>query len=104
MLNLPHELYTAEQTRELDRIVTEQHNISPAKLMARSGAAALEAIKNHWPQAERILVVCGSGNNGGDGFELARQALARDYRVMAYEVGDMSNMTPETAAAREAVI
>lgn len=104
MLNLPHELYTAEQTRELDRIVTEQHNISPAKLMARAGAAALDSIKNHWPQAERILVVCGSGNNGGDGFELARQALAKDYRVMVYEVGDMNTMSPETAAAREAVI
>ncbi|MCX4187346.1 NAD(P)H-hydrate dehydratase [Methylophaga sp. OBS4] len=104
MLNLPHELYTAEQTRELDRIVTEKHNISSAKLMARAGAAALERIKNHWPQAERILVVCGTGNNGGDGFELARQALAKDYRVVVYEVGSAGKMSEETAAAREAVV
>ena len=79
MSTLPHELYTAEQTRELERIVTEQHNISSAKLMSRAGRAALDCIKCHWPQAERILVVCGTGNNGGDGFELARQAIAEEY-------------------------
>lgn len=103
MLNLPHELYTAEQTRELDRIVTEQHNISAAKLMARAGAAALESIKHFWPQAERILVVCGSGNNGGDGYELARQALAAEYRVCVYELGRVDKMSEETLAAREAL-
>ncbi|HCD06274.1 MAG TPA: bifunctional ADP-dependent NAD(P)H-hydrate dehydratase/NAD(P)H-hydrate epimerase, partial [Methylophaga sp.] len=104
MSTLPHELYTAEQTRELERIVTEQHNISPAKLMSRAGEAALDAIKNYWPQAERILVVCGTGNNGGDGFELARQALAKDYRVVAFQVGDEKEMSQEALAAREAYI
>lgn len=103
MLNLPHELYTAEQTRELDRIVIEQHHIPAAKLMARAGAAALESIKNFWPQAERLLVVCGSGNNGGDGYELARQALLEDYRVSVYDVGKIEKMSDETLAAREAL-
>ena len=88
MSTLPHELYTAEQTRELERIVTGQHNISSAKLMSRAGGAALDCIKCHWPQAERILVVCGTGNNGGDGFELARQAIAEEYRVSIFQVGD----------------
>lgn len=104
MITLPHELYTAEQTRELDRIVIEKHGVSAAKLMARAGAAALATIKNQWPHAERILVVCGGGNNGGDGYELARQALDNDYRVMVYEVGQPENMSDETIAAREAVI
>lgn len=103
MLNLPHELYTAEQTRELDRIVIEQHHIPGAKLMARAGAAALVSIKNFWPQAERLLVVCGSGNNGGDGYELARQALLEDYRVSVYEIGNVEKMSDETLAAREAL-
>lgn len=68
MLNLPHNLYTVAQTRELERIVIEQHDISAAKLMSRAGAAALSTIKTHWRQAERLLVICGTGNNGGDGF------------------------------------
>jgi len=103
MLNVPHDLYTAEQTRELDRIVIEQHNISTAKLMARAGGAALSTIKNHWPQAERLLIVCGTGNNGGDGFELARQALDDGYRVVVYQVGN-DPMSNETAAAKDAFL
>ena len=104
MLNIPHNLYTAEQIRELDRIVTEQHNVSTAKLMARAGEAALVSIKNHWPQAERLLIICGSGNNGGDGYELARQALESSYRVVVMQAGDDSNLTVETTAARDAVL
>jgi len=104
MLNLPHDLYTAEQTRELDRIVSEQHNMSTVKLMARAGAAALTSIKNHWPQAERILVLCGTGNNAGDGFELAKLALEKDYRVNVIQVGDIDTLSAETTAARDALI
>jgi len=103
MLNLPHDLYTAKQTRELDLIVTEQHNVSTAKLMARAGSAALTSIKNHWPQAERLLIISGTGNNGGDGFELARQAIEAGYRVVVYQVGD-DEMSPETTAARDALV
>ncbi len=104
MLNIPHNLYTADQIRELDSIVTEQHNISTAKLMERAGAAALLSIKNHWPQAERLLVICGSGNNGGDGYELARQALELGYRVVTLHTGEEKDMTAETAAARDALL
>lgn len=102
MLNLPHDLYNSEQTRELDRIVTQEHNISTAKLMARAGSAALVSIKTHWPHAERLLIVCGTGNNGGDGYELAKQALVVGYRVVVYQVGNEAEMTAETAAARAA--
>lgn len=104
MLNMPHDLYTAEQTRELERIVIEQHNITAAQLMARAGTAAMSSIKSHWRQAERLLVICGIGNNGGDGFELARQALENDYRVSVILVGDETKMSAESIAARDALI
>ncbi len=104
MLNLPHDLYTAEQTRELERIATENYNISSAELMTRAGASALAALKQYWPRAERILILCGTGNNGGDGFELARQAVANDYRVMVVQIGDDATMSNTTAAARDALV
>ena len=104
MSNLPHELYTAVQTRELERIVTQQHNISSAKLMSCAGTAALEAIRNHFPLARHILIVCGTGNNGGDGFELATQALAKDYRVSIFQLGDERGMSEETTTARKALL
>jgi len=102
-LNLPHDLYTSKQTRELDLLVTEQHNVSTAKLMARAGSAALATIKNKWPQAERLLIISGTGNNGGDGFELARQAVEANYRVVVFQVGE-DKLGTETMAARDALL
>lgn len=43
-------------------------------LMQRAGLAAWHAVLAHWPQAQRIVVACGPGNNGGDGYVLARHA------------------------------
>ncbi len=104
MSNLPHDLYTAEQTRELERIVMEEQAISSATLMSRAGTATLEAIRTHCPLARHILIVCGAGNNGGDGFELARQALANDYRISVFQLGDERGMSDETTAARQALL
>lgn len=53
-------------------------------LMARAGEAAWRAVLAHWPQARRIVVVCGPGNNGGDGYVLARhvQMSGREVCVL----------------------
>lgn len=53
-------------------------------LMARAGQAAWREVLQHWPQAHRIVVVCGPGNNGGDGYVLARHAQqsGRDVQVV----------------------
>ena len=104
MLNLPHDLYTAEQTRVLERLATEIHNIPSSELMANAGKSALSTLRHHWPRAERILVLCGTGNNGGDGFELARQAAESDYRVTVIQVGDESKLTQTSAAARDELL
>lgn len=45
------------------------------ELMRRAGQAGWREVLEHWPRAQRIVVVCGPGNNGGDGYLLARQAL-----------------------------
>ncbi len=50
-------------------------------LMSRAGEAAWRCILAHWPRARRILVACGPGNNGGDGYVLARHAHASGREV-----------------------
>ena len=56
----------------------------PFALMARAGQAAWRELLARWPDAQRIVVVCGPGNNGGDGYELCRYAhqAGRDARVL----------------------
>src|SRR3989338_8382196 len=73
-MTLPEALYTAAQVRELDRLAIEERGIAGATLMQRAGAAAFELLRVRWPRARRIAVVCGPGNNGGDGYVLARLA------------------------------
>ncbi len=78
-------LYTAAQTRELDRTAISTLGIAGFVLMQRAAAAAWRVLKKRWPNARRIVVVCGPGNNGGDGYLLARTAkdAGLDARVIA---------------------
>ncbi|VAW84550.1 NAD(P)H-hydrate epimerase / ADP-dependent (S)-NAD(P)H-hydrate dehydratase [hydrothermal vent metagenome] len=71
---LPHTLYSVEQTRALDRLAIEQYAIPGIVLMERAGEAAFELLMARWPKAQNIVVLCGGGNNGGDGLVVARLA------------------------------
>ena len=84
MRELPVELYRAAQVRELDRITIEERGIPGHTLMSRAGEAAFELLRQRWPDARRIVVVCGSGNNAGDGYVVARLAhkAGLDIRVL----------------------
>ena len=74
-------LYTVDQVRAFDRAAIEGHGIAGYELMQRAAAAAFAHLRAMWPQARRIVVLCGSGNNGGDGYVLARLALAAGFDV-----------------------
>lgn len=71
---LPHVLYNAAAVRELDRIAIEDEGIAGLTLMERAGKASFDVLRELWPAAQRLTVICGSGNNGGDGYVLARIA------------------------------
>ena len=59
----------------------------PFILMERAGAAGCRHLLSRWPQAQRIAVVCGPGNNGGDGYVLARHALESGRSVNVLRTG-----------------
>ena len=73
MSELPQRLYRARDVRELDRLAIER-GTSGYELMTRAGSAVLDTVRERWPHAQRLLVVCGTGNNGGDGLVVARLA------------------------------
>jgi NAD(P)H-hydrate epimerase len=74
-------LYTAAQVHELDRGAITALGVSAHVLMQRAAAAAWRCLRARWPQARRIVVLCGAGNNGGDGYLLA--CSARDAGAQA---------------------
>ncbi len=68
---------TAAEMREVDRLTIEQHGISGLQLMESAGGQVADRIETffvHWPEERprRVVILCGKGNNGGDGFVVAR--------------------------------
>ncbi|MDR3748730.1 MAG: NAD(P)H-hydrate dehydratase [Acidobacteriota bacterium] len=72
---------TAAEMREIDRITSERFGVHSLTLMENAGSAIAQFILQNCRQANRIAVICGKGNNGGDGFVLARK-LHRAGRVV----------------------
>ncbi len=92
-------LYTAAQVREIDRTAISTLGIAGFVLMQRAAAAGWRVLKKRWPNARRIVVLCGPGNNGGDGYLLARTAkdAGLDARVIA--VGMPAESSPDALRA-----
>ncbi len=81
-MSLPVSLYRAEQVRELDRQAIEQHGIAGYTLMQRAAEQAMAVLLQYFAvhkRQGRLLVICGGGNNGGDGYIIAR--LAREQAI-----------------------
>jgi NAD(P)H-hydrate epimerase len=95
-------LYTAAQVRELDRVAIEEAGIPGYTLMSRAGEAAWKILRDYWPEPNLIVVVCGTGNNGGDGYVLARLALEAEYTVRVLQLGDPGRIKGDALTARDA--
>lgn len=98
---LPKKLYSAAQIREMDRIAMEEFSIPSITLMESAGGVAYQLMRSRWPEAKHILVLCGSGNNGGDGYILARLARIEDLTVTLYQVGNHTELTRTALLAVE---
>lgn len=95
-------LYRAAQMRELDRLAIEAAGIPGYTLMTRAAEAAWAATRARWPQARRLVVLCGAGNNGGDGYVLARLARADGRDVQVLQLGDAQRIRGDALTARSA--
>lgn len=104
MAQLPVSLYTSQGVKQLDEIAISQQKEAGSSLMKRAGQAAFKLIQNQWPKARKLVVFCGSGNNGGDGFVVARLAKTEGFEVSVIQVGDVdaSRLSPEAKEARDA--
>lgn len=97
----PTQLYLAEQVRALDRCAITQFGIPGLTLMERAGAAAFGLLRSRWPAARHVTVLCGIGNNGGDGFVVARLALQAGLDVRLLQLGDTNKLQGDALASAE---
>lgn len=78
---MPVNLYRAADVREMDGRAIERYGLGGGRLRERAGAAAYALLREQWPEARRIAVIAGGGNNGGDGYVVGRLAHVRGFDV-----------------------
>ncbi len=88
MSQIPVSLYDAKGCRALDRTAIEDYGIAGFSLMQRAGQAAFSVLRECWPEANSIVVVCGSGNNGGDGYIVAGLAAQQELDVTLFALSE----------------
>ncbi len=93
---------TREQSRQLDRDVIEGAGVPSVILMENAGRGAADVILQQFPTARGLLVVCGNGNNGGDGFVVARRwlTMGRQVVVCLFDAGE--KLSPEATVMLDA--
>jgi NAD(P)H-hydrate epimerase len=96
---LPVEVYSAASVRAMDRRAIEASGIPGYTLMQRAGEAALAVARRHWPAARSICVLCGAGNNAGDGYVVARLARAAGFDTRVVAVSDPQRLRGDAARA-----
>jgi len=90
-------IVTAAEMREIDRITSGKYGVPSLALMEHAGTAVAEFILLEYPDARRIRVVCGKGNNGGDGLVAARRLHEAGRQVQVLLLGEASELRGDAA-------
>lgn len=90
-------IVSAAEMREIDRVTSERFGVPSLTLMENAGNAVAEFVLSEYPRAEIIAVICGKGNNGGDGFVAARKLrdAGKDVRILL--LSDSSELRGDAA-------
>lgn len=94
-------IYQTHQIRDIEQSAHTRFNISGHEMMQRAGKAAMEFMHRRWPMAKKIMVFCGGGNNGGDGYVVARLAHERGLHVIVWQISEVTRQKPDAWQAYE---
>jgi hydroxyethylthiazole kinase-like uncharacterized protein yjeF len=99
------ELLTAAQMRAIEEAAIASGEVTGLELMERAGRGVVEAIFQEWPElaatSHRAVVLSGPGNNGGDGFVVARLLKDWGWEVEVFLYGDPEKMPPDARVSYE---
>ena len=92
-------ILSAAEMREVDRLTTKNFRVPSLTLMENAGKSVAEFIAARFPdfQRRRVIVLCGKGNNGGDGFVVARYLRKMGANVFVYLIGDPREVKGDAA-------
>jgi len=93
------DIYSVAAVREFDRTAIEDMGIPGYTLMSRAGTATVAEAREQYPDARRWQVVCGAGNNAGDGYVVARLAAAEGIAVAVIAIIDPGSLSGDAAKA-----
>lgn len=91
-------LFTASQIRDCDAYTTHAQGIAPLELMERTATACLHWVQHYLPQDALFVVLCGAGNNGGDGLALTRLLHRAGYGAKAFLLEHSEQLSDDCAA------
>lgn len=92
-------VYTPAEVQALDRRAIETFSIPGHVLMARAGRVAWQSLRARLPRCQRLVVLCGGGNNGGDGYVIARLAAEAGLDVTLCALSPPEHLRGDAAAA-----
>lgn len=90
-------IVSSKEMREIDRVSSERFGVPSLTLMENAGTAVAEYVASHFPDARRVGMVCGKGNNGGDGFVAARKLQESGKEVYVILLGDSGELHGDAA-------
>jgi NAD(P)H-hydrate epimerase len=88
---------TAAEMREIDQVTTENFGVPSLTLMENAGSAVARFVITKYPKAWRFTIVCGKGNNGGDGFVAARKLGDQGRRATVVLLCDPAELKGDAA-------
>jgi len=91
-------IVTAAEMREIDRVTSARFGVPSLTLMENAGTAVADFILRRYPGAERVGIICGKGNNGGDGFVAARKLREAGMRVSILLLADPAELKGDALA------
>jgi len=91
-------IVSAAEMREIDRATSERFGVPSITLMENAGSAVARFVLSDYPQAERVGILCGKGNNGGDGFVVARKLVEAGRAVRVLLLCDPGELRGDAAA------
>jgi NAD(P)H-hydrate epimerase len=99
MQTLDDNLYSIDSVVQLEQIAINQFDIPAYELMKRAGEAVFSVLASRYPLAKKILLLCGAGNNAGDGYVVAKLAQQAGLEVYVVSLIDPLSLKNEALLA-----